>query len=41
MRKRESEFVLQFLTKKNSMAKNINIAMHQIKSHLGGDELRK
>lgn len=40
-KKRESEFVQQFITKKNSMTKNINIAMHQIKSQLGGDELRK
>ncbi len=30
-KKKESEFVRQFLTKKNSMTKNINIAMHQIK----------
>lgn len=30
-KKKEFEFVKQFLTKKNSMIKNINIAMHQIK----------
>ena len=41
MKKKDNEFVAQFLQKKNSMTKNINMAMHQIKSQLGGDELKR
>ncbi len=40
-KKKEAEFIHKFLVKKNTMTKNINIALHQIKSHKGEDELRK
>lgn len=40
-KKREADFIHKFLQKKNTMTKNINIALHQIKSHQGEDEARK
>ena len=40
-KKKEADFIHKFLQKKNTMTKNINIALHQIKSHQGDDEARK
>jgi hypothetical protein len=40
-KKREAAFITTFLAKKNTMTKNINVALHQIKSHKGEDEMRK
>jgi hypothetical protein len=40
-KKKEADFIHKFLQKKNTMTKNINIALHLIKSHKGEDELKK
>ena len=40
-KKKEADFIHKFLQKKNTMTKNINIALHQIKSHQGEDDARK